>query len=181
MRKDKGDLYRKIVAVLLAGGGCAGAIIGLIGEAQLLSAAGSGPKTTTAIVGFIVFVFGASTWVGIDLWRKKPHAFLWSQVLLVAQIPIMSFPGAVYRFYTGLALYLLYDQTSSRVFGFEAQLGSSLSFRILPSIEGFAFGINLVPVIALYLLGKAEPGKTDHLPSFPSAAKADGSAMGPQA
>src|SRR5581483_4978363 len=166
MRKDRGDLFRKLVAVLLALGGLVGIIIALMSETAMLSS--SGRAFNTALVGFFAFLFGFSGWTGVDLWRNKTHAFQWAQVLLVAQIPIISFPGLAYHFYTGMVLYLQYDQTSSTIFSFQAQLGSAIGFRISSSIEGFVFGINLIAVIALYLLGKAHP-QNENVQAMPAA------------
>jgi hypothetical protein len=41
------------------------------------------------------------------------------------------------------------------VTGFEFQLGSALEIQISPEIEGFVLGLNLVAIVALYLLGKS--------------------------
>jgi hypothetical protein len=155
MSKNKADLYRKLVAVLLAVGGAAGVVVCLWNEEMMLSHAGSGRSVNAALMGLFAFVFGASAWVGVDLWRKRTHAFLWAQVLLVAQIPTISFPGFACHFYTGMTLYLLLNQTATTTLGFQANFGSEISFQISSQIEGFIFGINLIAVVALYLLGKA--------------------------
>ncbi len=148
------ELYRKLVAVLLGVGGMAGLSTALWTETRLLSLHG-GNRITAALMGLFAFIYGASTWIGIDLWRKKPSAFTWAQVLLVAQIPTVGFPGFAYYFYTGLTLYLSFSTRPDVVTGFEFQLGSAFRLQISREIEGFAWGVNLVAILALYLLGKS--------------------------
>ena len=162
MRQDRGDLYRKLVAVLLALGGLVGIIIALTSETAMLS--GSGRAFNTALMGLFACLFGFSGWTGVDLWRNKPHAFRWAQVLLVAQIPFISFPGFSYFFYTGMMLYLHLTWVARITVGFQLQFGSAIHFGISSAIEGFAFGINLVPVIALVLLGNTVHRETEHSP-----------------
>ena len=154
MGNKNADLYRKLIALLLAAGGGVGVIIALWSEVTMvLHAESEGARAVSAIfMGIFTLIFGLSAWVGVDLWRKKPKAFTWARVLLIAQIPSVSFPGFAYKFYTGMTLVLGLNQTT---LGFEAQLGSAISFRIASDIEGFAFGVNVVAALALVLLEKA--------------------------
>ena len=99
--------------------------------------------------------FGLCTWTGVELWRKKPTAYRWAQILLIAQIPSVSFPGFAYYFYTGFTLYLSLNTMPSVLVGFQFELGSAMKIAISSEIEGFAFGLNLVAIAALYLLGKS--------------------------
>ena len=148
------DLNRKVVALLLAVGGIVGVMLSLSAEARFLSLAGD-DRVNAVLMGLYAFIFGLSTWVGVDLWRKRPSAFKWAQVLLVAQIPIVGFPGFAYYFYTGLTLYLSFSTRPDVATGFEFQLGCGLGVQISRELEGFAWGINLVAILALYLLGKS--------------------------
>ena len=148
------ELYRKLVAILLGMGGLAGLSIALWTETSLLFQQG-GNRINAALVGLFAFIYGVSTWTGIELWRKKPPAFTWAQVLLVAQIPTVGFPGFAYYFYTGLTLYLSFSTRHDAVSGVECQIGSAFHFQISQEIEGFVWGINLVAILALYLLGKS--------------------------
>jgi hypothetical protein len=150
----KADFNRKLVAVLLAVGGIVGVMLSLWAEERFLSLS-AGNRMLAAIMGLYAFVFGASTWTGIDLWREKPSAFTLAQILLVAQIPTIGFPGFAYYFYTGLALYLSFSTRPDVVNGFNFQLGSAFRIQISREIDGFAWGINLVAILALYLLGKS--------------------------
>jgi len=150
----KAELYRKLVAVLLGVGGLAGLSIALWTEMSLLLQH-AGNHIAAALMGLFAFIYGTSMWTGIDLWRKKPSAFTWAQVLLVAQIPTVGFPGFAYYFYTGLTLYLSFSTRPDIVTGFEFHLGSAFRFQLSQEIDGFVWGINLVAILALYLLGKS--------------------------
>ncbi|HSK44740.1 MAG TPA: hypothetical protein VLA83_12725 [Candidatus Binatia bacterium] len=74
---------------------------------------------------------------------------------MIAQIPSVSFPGFAYYFYTGFTLYLSLNTMPSVLVGFQFELGSAMKIAISSEIEGFAFGLNLVAIAALYLLGKS--------------------------
>jgi hypothetical protein len=146
------ELNRKLVSLLLIVGGTAGVIATLWTEMSLISRANRGAAT---VMGVFALIFGLSTWTGIELWRKKPWAFTCAQILLIAQIPNISFPGFAYYFYTGFTLYLSLNTLPSVLLGFEFQLGSALRLEISHEIEGFTVGLNLVAIVALYLLGKS--------------------------
>ena len=150
----KEDLNRKSVALLLVVGGIVGVMISLWAEARFLSLLAEN-RMVAATMGLYAFIFGSSTWIGVDLWRKKPTAFTWAQVLLVAQIPAVGFPGFGYCFNTGLAVYLSYSTRPDVASGFEFHLGSMIRFQTSREIDGFAWGINLAAIFALYLLGKS--------------------------
>ena len=153
------DLNRKSVAVLLVVGGIVGVMLSLWAEQRFLSLS-VGNRMGAAMMGLYAFIFGASAWTGIDLWRKKPSAFTLAQVLLVAQIPTVGFPGFAYYFYTGLALYLSFSTRSDVANGLDFQLGSAFRLQLSWKTEGFAWGINLVAILALYLLGKSRTDPT---------------------
>ena len=148
------ELYRKLVAALLGVGGLAGLGIGLWTETSLLYHH-AGNRIAAALMGLFAFIYGASTWTGIELWRKKPSAFTLAQILLVAQIPTVGFHGFAYYFYTGLTLYLSLSTRPDVVTGLEFHLGSAFRFQISQEIDGFVWGVNLVAILALYLLGKS--------------------------
>ncbi len=149
------ELNRKLVSLLLMGGGIAGLVIALWTELQLLEKQFSANRGAAAMMGAFAFVFGLCIWTGVELWRGKPWAFRWAQILLVAQIPTISFSGFTYLFYTGFTLYLSLSTLPNVLVGFQFQLGSAIKTEILPVIEGFVFGLNLVAIAALYLLGKS--------------------------
>jgi hypothetical protein len=144
-----------LVSLLLSVGGIAGVAVALSTEVSILNREFSANRGIAALMGVFAFVFGLCTWTGIELWRKKPAAFRWAQILLIAQIPSLSAPGFAYQFYTGLTLYLSLSTQPNVVTGFEFQLGSALRIQIFPEIEGFVLGLNLIAIMALYLLGKS--------------------------
>jgi hypothetical protein len=154
--RKNAELHRKLVAVLLAVGGLAGLGVTLWMEIKILSGP-AGNRIAAALMGLFAFIYGASTWTGIELWRKKPHAFTLAQILLLAQIPSVGFPGFAYYFYTGLTLYLSLSTRSDVATGFEFQLGSAFHFQISREIDGSVWGVNLVAILALYFLGKSRP------------------------
>jgi hypothetical protein len=153
--RNNPELNRKLVSLLFIVGGIAGVTIVLWTEVGILTQHFSAKHGVAALMGGFAFIFGLCTWTGVELWREKPAAFRLAQILLIAQIPNISFPGFAYQFYTGLTLYLSLSMRPDVVTGFEFQLGSALEIRISPEIEGFVLGVNLVAIVALYLLGKS--------------------------
>jgi heme A synthase len=151
VKRRRAERNRKLVALLLIVGGTVGMLIALWAELQFLEKQFSTYYRTAALMGLYAFIFGLCTWTGFDLWREKPHAFKWAQILLVAQIPSIAFPGFAYTFYTGFALYFPLSMLAS----FRFQLGAVITIDISPEIEGFVFSLNLVAIAALYLLGKS--------------------------
>ncbi|HZD92773.1 MAG TPA: hypothetical protein VE133_00880 [Candidatus Sulfotelmatobacter sp.] len=148
------ELSLRLVALLLIVGGVAGVGIALWTEIQLLISKGSG-SGPAALFGVVAVIFGFSTWVGIELWQRKPRAFKWAVPLLVAQLPNVSLPGFSYQFYTALSCCVLWNQPNTTL-GFEFEFASAIRFLISRDIQEIIFGINLVPIVALYLLGKAK-------------------------
>jgi len=156
MRKtEKANLYRKLVSLILMIGGGAGFIVAAMAWIAGLTHRAAAPIWTVALMGLFVLVFGLTMWTGVELWRKKPRALIWAQILLIAQVPNLSVAGFVYQFYTAFPLYLSWSQRPDVVIGFEFHLGSNLTFQFGSETDGFILGVNLVAIGALYLLEKA--------------------------
>ncbi|HEY1525471.1 MAG TPA: hypothetical protein VGH51_04465 [Candidatus Angelobacter sp.] len=154
MRQPRPELNRKLVSLLLIVGGIAGVAIALWSELQFLQTQAAANRAA-ALMDAFALIFGACTWTGVELWRKKPAAYRWAQILLIAQIPNISFAGFAYYFYTGFTLYLSLNTMPSVLMGFQFELGSAMKIAISSEIEGFTFGLNLAAIAALYLLGKS--------------------------
>ena len=154
MLANTAEWNRLSVALLLGVGGVVGCILALKTEIEMLldSGGGGGRTISAALMGLFALVFGASAWVAAALWQNKTWAFRWAQAILIAQIPSISFPGFAYYFYTGATAGILID--GARL-NFEFELGSGMNLRFSSKIEGFAFGINVIAAILLYLLGQA--------------------------
>jgi hypothetical protein len=150
----KRELNRRLVSLLLIIGGAAGVAIALWSELKFLQMHAAGNRAA-AFMGAFAVVFGACAWTGVELWREKPWAFKWAQILLLAQIPSISFPGFAYFFYTGFTLYLSLNTMPSVLVGLHFELGSAIKLALSSETDGFAFGLNLVAIAALYLLGKS--------------------------
>jgi hypothetical protein len=142
----------KLIGALLGIGGAAGVGIGLWTYSRLFSQTGTRLSAATALLGAFVLAFGWSTWIGVDLWRGRPQAYKWAEILLALQIPTISIPGFAYRFYTGMMLCLSFNLSEGKL-GFEFQLASLLVFKILPEPQDLILGVNLVAIAAfLYLI-----------------------------
>jgi hypothetical protein len=149
-------LSLRIVAIFLVVGGVAGVVVGLMTESAVVSQGLAGRSASAAFLGAATCLFGFTAWTGIELWRRNPRSLIWAQIILIAQIPYIGFPGFAYQFYTALVAGIGITSQAKALINFGLQLGSSLTLKISSEIEGFFFGINLAAVAALYLLGKAQ-------------------------
>ncbi|HLK52409.1 MAG TPA: hypothetical protein VKU42_03080 [Candidatus Angelobacter sp.] len=149
-------LSLRIVAIFLVVGGVAGVIVGLMTESAVISQGLAGRTGSAAFLGAATCLFGFTAWTGVELWRRNPQSLIWAQIILIAQIPYIGFPGFAYQFYAALVAGIGVSSQANALINFGLQMGSSLTFRISSDIEGFFFGINLSAVVALYLLGKAQ-------------------------
>ena len=154
-KKKNEDFFRKLVSLLLIAGGGAGVIAAVLSWIGMLDHVSLANRPVVVLMGLFVLVYGFSAWTGVELWRKKPGALKRAQILLLAQVPSLSVTGFAYQFYTGLALYLSLSQRPDIVIGFEFLPGSSLQFQLGAETDGFMLGVNLVAIVALYLLEKS--------------------------
>ncbi len=148
-------LSLRIVAVFLGVGGIAGAVVAIIAEATALAHVASVRFANVALMGAMTCIFGFSTWTGVELWRRNPRSLIWAQIILIAQIPYVTFSGFAYQFYTSLTTGVGFSNQPEAHINFGLELGSDLMFKLRPDSEGFLFGINLAAIVSLYLLGKA--------------------------
>lgn len=137
----------RLISALLVSGGVAG--IGLVMWAEATV------RIHVAFLGVSMLLFGWSVWVGIDLWKGKSQSYTWAAVLLVLQIPMISFHGFVYQFYVGLILGLSYSRDAASRMNMEFQVGSALNFHLSSETDNLFFGLNLVAIAAVtYLIRK---------------------------
>jgi hypothetical protein len=153
--RQRAELNRKLVSLLLIIGGIAGVAVALWSELKFLQMHVAANRAAAAFMGAVAVVFGACTWTGVELWRNRPAAYRWAQILLLAQIPSVSFPSFAYYFYTGFTLYLSLNTMLSVQLGLQFELGSAIRIALSSETDGFVFGLNLVAIAALYLLGKS--------------------------
>lgn len=155
----------KLISLLLIFGGAAGVAIALWAEA------GTASISHLAFIALAVLVFMWSVWVGIDLWRGKPHGYTGSKVLFALQIPLITFPGFAYQFYIGSVLGLSFSSAAETKLNLEFQLGSAINLQFSSEIENLIFGVNLVAVFVLiYLirLSRKQRDRTRHESEAPA-------------
>lgn len=140
---------RLISAFLIVGG-----IAGI--AAVLWAETGALILSDLIFLGFALLVFGASVWVGADLWKGKPQSYKWAQLLFLFQIPTVSFHGFAFQFYLALVLGLSFSREAASRLNIEFELGSSLNVKISPQIESLVVGVNMVAIAALIYLIKKE-------------------------
>lgn len=166
MNRRNAEASLKAVALLLLVGGVAGVAIGIWTAIKVIREGSS--NGVLAVIGCIVLAFGLCVWTGTELWQKKRRAYRWAQILLLAQIPDLSFPGFAYQFYTGLTLCLAWMRETSSTVGFQFELGSAINFRISSEVENFVLGVNIVAILALYLLERSRGAFEPQVESAPS-------------
>jgi hypothetical protein len=144
MKKSSAGI--KFVAALLMIGGLLGVAIGIwLGIAAIQQA-----PATIIIAALIIGVFVFCVYQGFGLWGGKNSSHIWTKRIFAAQIPIVSFPGFSYEFYTGLSLSLMGGENVEPI---TMDLGSSFSIYFSPEIQVTHYGINIIAIIVFtYLL-----------------------------
>jgi len=143
----------KLIALLLGIGGIAGAGV-CVWTCAKLAFYQSQPVFSRATALLVVFatLFGLCSWTGIELWKNRPRAYKWAELLLALQIPTITIPGFAYQFYTGILLLVSWNHSDGQL-GFGLEIASLIDLKISSSIEDYIFGINLIALAALiYLL-----------------------------
>ena len=97
-------------------------------------------------------LFATSVTAGILLLRKHPMAMRVSQVAQMAQIPQLMLGGTAYYFVAGAKFTLLIYQMFNTGFRVDFGLYSQFNFQFGASSGFFIVGINIVPIIVLWLL-----------------------------
>ncbi len=138
----------RALALFLVVGGIAGVVIVLLAEV------GENGPSHLPFLGLAMFMFGCSVWVGTELWQGKPRSYKWAQIVFIAQIPTISFPGFSYQFFLGLMLGFSFSRDAATKLNLEFELGSRFNFHILTEIDNLIIGVNLIAIAALIYLTK---------------------------
>jgi hypothetical protein len=154
----------KLIALLLGLGGIAGAGV-CLWTCVKLAFYQSQPIFSLAAGLLVVFaiIFALCTWTGVDLWRGRPRAYQWAQVLLALQIPAITIPGFAYQFYSGMLLLAYWNHGEGNL-GADFELASSITFKISSGIEDSIFGVNLIALAALISLLCLSPQRAKRNP-----------------
>jgi len=142
----------KLIALLLAIGGIVG--VGICGWTCVKLAFYQSQPIFSLATGLLVIfaiIFALCTWTGVDLWRGRPRAYKWAQVLLALQIPAITIPGFAYQFYTGMLLLAYWNHGEGKL-GADFELASSFTFTISSRIADSVFGVNLIALAAFIYL-----------------------------
>ncbi|HWF02495.1 MAG TPA: hypothetical protein VHA06_02355 [Candidatus Angelobacter sp.] len=136
----------KLIALLLIVGGGTGATFTMVAESRLVFKAGI---EVAAVYGLFVLLFGWCAWTGYGLWKDEAWASRNSKLIFAAQIPIFAVPGFSFDgFSTGFRVYFIV-RSQFPVFRFGFDLSPALHLAVLQETSYWAFGINLVAIIAL--------------------------------
>jgi hypothetical protein len=157
-------MMSKLIALLLVIGGIAG--VGVCGWTCVkLAFYQSQPIFSLAagLMAVFAIIFALCVWTGIDLWRGRPRAYKWAQVLLALQIPAITIPGFAYQFYTGMLLLAYWNHGEGNL-GADFELASSITFKISSGIEDSIFGVNLIALAALIVLLCLSPQRAKRAP-----------------
>jgi hypothetical protein len=94
-----------------------------------------------------VYVWAIIT--GIRLWRGDPRGMKWAKILFATQIPVFTFPGITYEWYTGLSMTLMRGHVEHTL---SFDMGSGFNFYLDTRITDVAYGVNIVALVALVIL-----------------------------
>jgi hypothetical protein len=135
----------RILALLLLVGGVLGVAIALY--------MGYGMLQQHWIYGLLLalfaLLFGYSAFIGFRLWQGHPAGWKRALLLFSTQVPVFTFPGVTYEWYTGLAFKIMGGNVEKNTV---LELGSSVNFYLDTRITDVAYGVNVVAVAALIFL-----------------------------
>lgn len=141
----------KLVALLLMIGGVLGVGLTFWLDLSLVSSGRAGVLSPAiAMTGAFIVLFGWAAWVGRELWVGERRAVRMAGILFAIQVPLLRVPGLIYEWHTGFTVPITVG--SGGRFGAGFNLGSSFSFYVLPRIQDFSVGVNLVAVLVLVFL-----------------------------
>lgn len=101
------------------------------------------------VFALFALLFAYSTFIGFRLWQGHPLGRKRAMLLFATQVPVFTLPGVTYEWYTGLAFKIMGGHVEKRtVLG----LGSSINFYLDTRITDFAYGVNVVALVALLFL-----------------------------
>lgn len=152
---DRANAVDRILAVVLVAGGVWGAVAGIYGQGRILYRSSPAVLRThwIAFVPMELFLglFAWSAIVGLRFWRHETRAWKWVVALFAIQIPIVTFPGLRYWYYTGIAARLVFVRiTNSVSVGFFFGAGGAMWLGA--GIPDLMYGVNLFACFALMYL-----------------------------
>ena len=155
----------RILSILLSVGGVLGIGIALFSAATMAKQ----HWLYGAMMVLFAVLFAYATYAGIQLWRNRSGSLKRALILFLTQVPVFTFPGITYEWYTGLSYKLMGGQVvKSSILG----LGSSFNFFLDVGITDTAYGVNVIAILAaafLYL-ARPDPSIESTSPGKPGAA-----------
>ncbi|MDF2434935.1 MAG: hypothetical protein JWP44_4566, partial [Mucilaginibacter sp.] len=127
----------RVLAVLLMLGGIFGIGVSLYMAALLFRR----QWVYSLIAGPLVLLFAWSMLTGFRLWRGRISGRTWATILFAMQIPILTFPGFSYEYYTGFSVKIIGGHVDKPV---SISVGSNGNLQVLdPRVTDSAYGLNL--------------------------------------
>lgn len=140
----------RLVSVLLTVGGLLGIGIALFTAVSMAKQ----HWLYGAMMVCFALLFAYATYAGIQLWRDQAGSLRRAWILFLTQIPVVTFPGITYEWYTGVSFKLMGGQVEkSTLLG----LGASFNFYLDTRITDTSYGVNLIAVLATAFLFMARP------------------------
>lgn len=140
----KGNSIRT-VAVLLIIGGALGIVLGFASLFLFNGAQLGWPSYLVQTVFLALFAY--TTFLGVRLWKYDHRSLYKAIAILAAQIPVFSFHGITYQWYSAFALNVIGGDVSSPI-SFRLGSGYLLNFSSSTTV----FGLNLMALIAVIVL-----------------------------
>ena len=102
---------------------------------------------------FVIILYSLSIIGGILLWKKKTVGYIISIASQLSQILYIITPMFVYNFVSGLLIGFRIGTISNVTTAqFSAHIGSTFNIYFNTNIQGFAIGVNFIPVIIIICL-----------------------------
>lgn len=142
------QMISRVLALLLVVGGVVGMGAGLMFAWYKL------PENALYLLLAVPFVllFGSAILTGIRLWQDTAWGRKWAIILFASQVPVLSFPGLVFLWYTGLQVAPVVQVTATFEFGMLLELGASGQFFVGGAENPVVLGVNVFALAALVFL-----------------------------
>jgi hypothetical protein len=144
--------FRKPLAIVLMLGGVYALVFG--GLRTLLTIDIKLGQLVAA--AFIATFYCAAVFAGIQLWRNTEAGRIWSLVLFVIQIPVLSGFGVIYRACVGAGAFLtLRTWPGDLYLNIELHFGSDAWLFFGANTTSNVIGINLLALLAVIVLARS--------------------------
>lgn len=148
---NKSKLMKKIIGWYEIIGGIIGAVLTIV----VMLKVGLLQQFLISLIFFVFLVlFLISITSGVLLLRQIKWGETLSMIIQSLQIPKFIIGGTAYSFIAGAKLSIMFSRGLGTGFGVDFGIFSEFNFHVNSYLHGILFGVNLVPIVVIFLLLK---------------------------